>query len=260
MKAPAALILRAPGTNCDVETEHAFRRAGALTQRWHINQLLEQVPRLAEFQIFCLPGGFSFGDDIAAGRILAKKLSGVLGDALQRFRDDGKLILGICNGFQVLLRSPLILTENVGDGAIATLCWNQVGRFEDRWVRLKVSGSRSIFLRDLDQLYLPVAHAEGRLAVRDAQSLTVLRERQHVALRYGHAEGTGDVSYPANPNGSVDSIAALSDESGHVMGMMPHPERYLDRLQHPRWTRGEGTQPGDGFHLFRNAVEYFMAS
>ena len=244
------LILRAPGTNCDLETAYAFEQAGGTTQRLHINRILEKPELLQEFQILCFPGGFSFGDDIAAGKILACLLKNRLTDALRKFKAADKLILGICNGFQILIKSGLLLDES--DAKLpATLTWNQSGVYTDRWVRLRAENSKCVFLRGVDSLYLPIAHAEGQLIARDDRTLSRLAQDGRIALKYA----TGD-----NPNGSQGDIAGICDATGRVFGLMPHPERHIDPLQHPHWTRiAPKARPrfGDGFQLFQNAVEYF---
>jgi phosphoribosylformylglycinamidine synthase len=261
MVAPQTLILRAPGTNCDLETEHAFQLAGARTLRIHINRLVQSKNLLNESQMLCIPGGFSYGDDIAAGRILAARLIHHLGDRLLDFRDRGGLVLGICNGFQVLLQIPGLVTGQTDSRPAVSLAHNGSGRFETRWVHLRAGKTKSIFLQGIERLYLPVAHAEGRLAAGSAQVLSNLIANDQVALRYCGPPGEDNrLSYPDNPNGSLDDIAAINDQSGQVLGLMPHPERYVHRLQHPRWTRGEGQEQGDGLQIFRNAVQQCTAS
>lgn len=259
MPTPRVLILRAPGTNCDQETAFAFEQAGGYPELVHINRLLDE-PKLAEqYQVFCLPGGFSYGDDVAAGRILANQIRHHLYQVLVDFQAAGKLILGICNGFQVLIKSGLLLPEGP-DGAAATLTWNDSGRFEDRWIHLAVDPGCSVFLQGIERLYLPIAHAEGKFVARDAQTLAQWKDQRQLALRYcGEDGGVCDepLPFPLNPNGSMANVAGVSDATGRVLGLMPHPERHIDRTQHPRWTRGEGTQPGDGFAVFQNAVRYF---
>ena len=260
MAKPRALIVRAPGTNCDVETAHAFGLAGAAPTTLHVNRALENPRLLDEFQILCIPGGFSYGDDVAAGRIFGNQMRHHLAERLQEFRGQNKLILGICNGFQVLLRSG-ILFEDLGtpDNPPATLAWNDSGKFEDRWVRLQVTSGPCVFFRGIDEMYLPVAHAEGKFVVRDAEVFATLRKRGQVVLRYAAAAGDHEATelYPDNPNGSMAGIAGVCDATGRVCGFMPHPERHVERTQHPRWTRGEGGDEGDGLRVFRNAVEYF---
>ncbi|MGA0038447.1 MAG: phosphoribosylformylglycinamidine synthase subunit PurQ [Pirellulales bacterium] len=251
MLSPRALILRAPGTNCDHETAFAFERAGALARRVHVQALAERPAMLDEFQIFCIPGGFSYGDDIASGRILALQLRTFLSDALEQFRDRGGLILGICNGFQVLLQTSLLL-HDPQTGPLATLAANTSGRFIDRWVTLDVRPSRSVFLEGLGRLELPVAHAEGRFRSRSVETLAALEASGQLALRYGlNAEGG-----PSNPNGSEANVAGVCDATGRVLGLMPHPERFLDAIQHPALagTKEARGRSGVGLALFTNAV------
>jgi phosphoribosylformylglycinamidine synthase len=281
MAQPRVLILRAPGTNCDMETAFAFERAGAKTERWHINRLLENAGLVGDFQILCIPGGFSYGDDVAAGRILANQIQHHLADRLAEFKAADRLILGICNGFQVLIKSGVLLENDPAQGPAATLTWNDSGKFEDRWVRLGVQGERCVFLRGIEAMELPVAHAEGKFVTRDPAVLKTLADGEQLVLKYlplsAEAEkGTGPVCakhppgragkldlspfpvpYPDNPNGSQADVAGICDTTGRVLGLMPHPERHIDPTQHPRWTRGEARDPGDGFQVFRNAVEYF---
>lgn len=262
MTSPRVLILRAPGTNCYEETAHAFELAGGAPETWHVNRVLEQPGHVSEFQILCIPGGFSYGDDIAAGRILGNQMRHHLSDMLQKFRDAGKLILGVCNGFQVLLKTELLLPMD-RDGALATLAANDSGHFEDRWVRLATSGSKCVFLAGIDGLELPVAHGEGKFATRDDATLARLREAGQLVLRYMPqdailAGNSSSTPYPDNPNGAMDDVAGICDATGRVFGLMPHPERFVDPTQHPTWTRGPQREVGEGLAVFRNAVRYFL--
>jgi phosphoribosylformylglycinamidine synthase len=263
--APRVLILRAPGTNCDEETGYAFEQAGAVAERLHINRLIEN-PTLGErFQILCLPGGFSFGDDIAAGRILASRLSKHLGGLIRDFCDGDRLVLGVCNGFQVLMRLG-ILTEGLADKQVATLTWNDHGRFEDRWVHLRTDQTARrptpcVFLKGIDRMYLPMAHAEGKFVTISADVRNQLAAAGQLALRYTTPDGQlrdEPLDFPHNPNGAEANVAGLCDPSGRIFGLMPHPERHLDPTHHPFWTRRE-SQPerGDGYQMFKNAVDYF---
>ena len=252
-----ALVLRSPGTNCDAETEFAFQQAGAVTSRVHINRLMEHPSLIDDFQIVCFPGGFSYGDDIGAGRVLASQVGNFLFDTISRFRESGKLVLGICNGFQVLLKTGLLVPPDTS-GFPVTLTWNTNGRYTCRWVQLRRGNSNCVFLKNVETLYLPVAHAEGRFVARDGASLTSLDESGQLALRYVNANGeNGNVPYPANPNGSDDHIAGVCDPGGCVFGLMPHPERHMHPTQHPRWTREGLAEVADGMRIFRNAVEHF---
>jgi phosphoribosylformylglycinamidine synthase len=255
MATPRALILRAPGANCDVETQFSFELAGAAAERIHINRLREQPRLLHRFQILVVPGGFTYGDDVAAGKILGNQLAHFLGEALQRFRDADKLILGICNGFQALLKAGLIIPPDE-DGPVATLAGNTSGIFEDRWVYLKATSNRCPLLRGYDRWHVPVAHGEGRFICREPWILTGLEQTGQVVARYVDADGRPG-PYPVNPNGSQGDVAGVCDASGRVLGIMPHPERHVLPTQHPRWTRLGLAPEGDGLRLFRNAVQYF---
>ena len=261
---PRVLVLRSPGTNCDVETAFAFERAGALTERLHINRLLENPRKFGEFQILVVPGGFSYGDDLAAGRILGNQIRHHLAEQLAEFKAAGKLILGICNGFQVLIKSPGILLDDASGGEdprlgpAATLTWNESGKFEDRWVHLRVAGQKCVFTQGINTLYLPVAHAEGKFVPASDEELRQWEANGQLALRYQTAAGeTEQVPFPANPNGATAHVAGLCDSTGRVFGLMPHPERHIDPTQHPRWTRGPLPAEGEGLAIFKNAVSYF---
>jgi len=201
---------------------------------------------------------------VAAGQILAVQMRHHLAAGLQQFKAAGKLILGICNGFQALIKSGVLLEDDPGLGPPATLAANDSGRYEDRWVRLGVGGPRCVFLRGIQRMYLPVAHGEGKFITRDPDVLRRLDEAGQLVLRYLPlaADGQGDVPaaplpFPDNPNGSMGNVAGVCDPTGRVLGLMPHPERHIDPTQHPRWTRGEAGPVGDGLAVFANAVEYF---
>jgi phosphoribosylformylglycinamidine synthase len=255
MANPRALILRAPGANCDAEAQFALEQAGALAERVHINRLREQPSLLHRYQILVVPGGFTFGDDVAAGKILANQLAHFLGESLRRFRDAEKLILGICNGFQALLKAGLLLPPDE-DGPLATLTNNAAGKFEDRWIHLQATPGRCPFLTDYERMYVPIAHGEGNFLCRQPWILEGLEQAGQVVLRYVDADGRPG-PYPINPNGSQGDVAGLCDATGRVLGLMPHPERHVLPQQHPRWTRLGLAEEGDGLRLFRNAVRYF---
>ena len=246
------LILRAPGTNCDGETAFAFEKAGADTTLAHVNKLIRREETLADYQIMVIPGGFTYGDDIAAGKVLANELKAKLGEDIGRFIEKGGLILGICNGFQVLVRAGFLPDPLTGDTSHLTLTNNDSGKFECRWVFMKADkNSNCVFTRGMDKFCLPVAHGEGKL-VADAATLPKL----NVALVYTDEQGKTGAGYPANPNGSMKDIAGIADKSGRIFGLMPHPERHILGTQHPRWTRLGAKPEGDGFPVFRNAVEW----
>lgn len=251
------LVLRAPGANCDLESAFAFERAGATAERVHVNRLLERPALLADYQILCIPGGFSYGDDLGAGRILGNQIQHHLRDSLHEFKAAGKLVLGICNGFQILMKSGILLDDDASGRPAATLTNNDSGKFEDRWIQLRATSNKCVFFSGITAMYLPVAHAEGKFVPRDAITLAALEASGQVVLRYASSNGNGDVPYPENPNGSIGAVAAVCDTTGRVCGLMPHPERHIDPTQHPRWTRGRLPAEGDGLAVFRNAVQFF---
>ncbi|MFH1031906.1 MAG: phosphoribosylformylglycinamidine synthase I [Chloroflexota bacterium] len=245
------LILRAPGTNCDEEAAFAFEQAGSLTELVHINRLIRGEKKLSEYQIMVIPGGFTYGDDIAAGKVLANELKLKLGEEISRFIEDGKLILGVCNGFQVLVKAGF-LPESKNGSSPVTLVNNDSGRFECRWIHLSVNKqSTCVFTCGIDALYLPVAHGEGKLVTEPS-----ILPKLNVALYYTDEHGNRNAGYPHNPNGSMADIAGICDSSGRVFGLMPHPERHLRGTQHPQWTRLGAKQYGDGFPIFLNAVKW----
>jgi phosphoribosylformylglycinamidine synthase len=256
-----AIVLRAAGINCDMETEHALQLAGAVAERIHINRIIAEPALLDTAQILVFPGGFSYGDDVAAGKILANQVVHHLSDLLHRFVEQGKLILGICNGFQVLIKTGLVPgLQNDGQTTAtdypATLTDNDCGRFEDRWIYLQPGTQRCVFIESGRRICLPIAHGEGKIVARDAATLSRLRDEGYVAFRYVDADGNPG-PFPVNPNGSQDDIAALTDTTGRVLGMMPHPERFVRWTQLPHWTRLKEREGfGDGMTIFDNAVKY----
>jgi len=253
MSQPRILILRAPGTNCDVETAFAFEQAGGKAESLHLNRLLESPQLAADYQILCIPGGFSFGDDVAAGRIFANQIRHHLADVMQEFRAAGKLVLGICNGFQVLIKSGLLDTDD-DSGPTASLSWNDSGRYLARWVQVKADNKKCVFLAGCENLFLPIAHAEGKFVARDEAAFQKLEQAGQLVLRYCQQENNTD---DYNPNGSLGDVAGMCDQTGRVFGLMPHPERFIDPTQHPQWTRLPKQNEGAGLQLFRNAVRYF---
>jgi phosphoribosylformylglycinamidine synthase len=264
MSQPRVAILRTAGTNCDEETAFAWRLAGADPHRVHVRELMERPERLDEFAILTVPGGFSYGDDISAGKILANQIVHHLRDAVLRFVEQGKLVLGICNGFQVLVKTGLLpgdgtSSENRSAAArlrvdqSVTLAMNDSARFEARWVRLKCIGGCSAFLPDDELLEMPIAHAEGKLVARDETTRNMLSVG-NIALTYCDEAGKPG-GYPINPNGSERHIAGLVDSTGRILGLMPHPERHMQTTQHPAWTRRRDARP-DGRLLFENGVRH----
>ncbi len=258
MATPKALVLRAAGTNCDRETAYALQQAGFAAERVHVFRLMETPAKLNEVQFLVIPGGFSYGDDVAAGKILANQMLHRLAEPLQEFLAAEKLVLGICNGFQVMIKSGLLPWGKVESQTAhhdVTLAWNDTGRFEDRWVHLRCESSRCVFLPDGEIVALPIAHGEGKFVPRSDEVLQKLKDDDLIAVRYVDTAGRSG-GYPVNPNGSIDDVAGLCDPTGRVMGLMPHPERFVEITQHPQWTRG-GVQHADGRLLFQRAFAYF---
>ncbi len=252
MSKARALILRAPGTNCDGETVFAFEQAGAAVSLVHINQLIRHQQQLADYQIMVIPGGFTYGDDISGGKVLANELKLKLWEDTQRFIDNGGLILGICNGLQVLAKAGILPQPSADGSPLLTLSPNDSGKFECRWVHLSVNQkSPCVFTRGIDSLYLPIAHGEGKV-ITDPRALPQL----DVVLRYTDEHGDDKAGYPHNPNGSVENIAGICDSSGRIFALMPHPERHIQGTQHPQWTRHGAKKHGDGFQIFLNAVKW----
>jgi len=273
-----ALVLRAAGINCDVETQYALELAGCQAQRIHINRIIESPDILDTFQILVIPGGFSYGDDVAAGKILANQIIHHLSDRLNAFIESGKIVLGICNGFQVLVKTGILGKIEPSGRQQITITYNDSGKFEDRWVYLEPSGRKCIFIDPDRRIYLPIAHGEGKVVFENNDVLERLKADGRIVFRYVDENGNAG-PFPINPNGSTDSIAGLCDSTGRVMGLMPHPERFVRHTQHPHWTRlkdktrapletrhqrcltaVEGglslTGQADGRTIFDNAVKY----
>lgn len=254
---PKVLVLTGYGINCDMETQHAFKLAGADAERVHLTDLINGTKKLSDFHILAFPGGFSFGDDIASGKVLANMIKYNLGRQIQEFIDAEKLVVGICNGFQAMVKMGLLPAFD-GDYSTqdVTLTFNDSGRFEDRWVHLLGNkNSKCVFTKGVGNIYLPVRHGEGKFVAKNQQALARLKKNNQIVFQYVDKDG-GLAGYPHNPNGSIDNIAAICDETGRVFGMMPHPEAFQHRTNHPSWTRVELPEEGAGVAIFRNAVEY----
>jgi phosphoribosylformylglycinamidine synthase len=258
MRTAKTLILRAAGTNCDYETGVAFRLAGSETELVHMNRLLRGERRLEDYQILAIPGGFTYGDDVSAGKILANELRDQLAEEVQRFIQAGKLIIGICNGFQALVKARWLPGLPSGDVMPqATLFNNDSGRFQCEWVRLRVEdGGLCVFTKGMQGkvLEMPIAHGEGKFIPQDESVLRHLKHNHQIVFRY--VDKNGQPTPEGNPNGSIDNIAGICDPTGRVLALMPHPERHIFPTQHPRWTREGPRTEGDGLIMFRNAVEY----
>ncbi len=248
------VLLRAAGTNCHRETARAFELAGAEVDMVHIGSLMKS-PSLNKYQITVLPGGFTYGDDLGAGRIFSVKIQQYLRDSFLEFIDGGGLVLGICNGFQILVKAGL-LPDPHQSGTAATLTNNDCGRFQDKWVYLRTNPkSPCVFTKGLDEVIsVPIAHGEGKFVLRDDRARDSLIKNNQIVFQYCGAEGT-DAQGDENPNGSEMDIAGICDPTGRILGLMPHPERAV--FQHHLPSREyEKTSP-QGLAVFRNAVAYF---
>jgi phosphoribosylformylglycinamidine synthase I len=259
---PKTLILRTAGVNCDAETAHAFELAGATTQFLHVNQLLARPAALRDFQLLAIPGGFSYGDDIAAGRIFANQIRHHLADAFAEFIADQKPIIGICNGFQVLVKTDLLPGRLAGrEGQTCTLTNNDCGRFTDRWINLAGRSKKCVWTNGIENFELPIAHGEGKFVPANESVRKELWDNDQVALVYTKSDGSPAAGqFPDNPNGSIDDVAGVCDASGLVFGLMPHPERFVDAIQHPAWGRRGAMGVGQGLAVFENAVRHVSAA
>ncbi len=249
------LVLRAAGINCDEEVMHCWQLAGAKPTLMHVNRLAENPSILDRYTIVTIPGGFSYGDDIAAGQILAQRILLELEEPFRRLVDRGGGLLGICNGFQILVKTGLLPGGDVGRNQV-TVTYNDSAKFEARWVRLEVGTEHCVFLTPGTCLELPIEHAEGKVVTASDTVVKQLKENGHIAVCYVDTEGRYDC-YPANPNGSIAGIAGLCDPTGRIFGLMPHPDRHFDHTHHPCWTRRRPTGPPDGLTVFQNAVTYW---
>jgi len=267
-KKPKSLILFGNGINCEYETAHAHTLAGFDATLLHINSIMDNHETIHKFSFINLPGGFLDGDDLGSAKAQAVKwkYQYIKGsrtrfiDELIKFVQNGGIILGICNGFQLLVKTGLLpgLGGNYGQQT-ATLTFNDSGRFEDRWVYLKNNQfSHCIFTKNIDKIYLPVRHGEGKIVVENTEYFKQIKKGGHITMQYADENGRVTEKYPYNPNGSAASIAGLTDSTGRIFGLMPHPEAFIHYTQHPRWTREKLPEKGDGLKIFHNAYKYVL--
>lgn len=250
---PKVCILRSDGANCDEELFYAFEKFGADPRFVQINELRNKSKKLNDFQILALPGGFSYGDDIASGKVLAVELISFFKSQLSDFIAKKGIILGICNGFQTLVRTGLLPYNNLGK-MDATLTQNESGHFECRWVKIKTEVSKCPFLPTGEILDIAVNHGEGKFFAK-SKILAKIEKDKLVIARYIDGKGKPTQEYPQNPNGALNAIAAVTDPSGRILGMMPHPEKFVDITQHPNWRRERFTKP-HGAIIFENLIKF----
>jgi len=261
---PKVLVMSGYGINCEEETLFAFIKAGADGEIVHINDLISGDKKLEDFQILAFPGGFSYGDDTGSGYAFANKIKNNLWDDVKKFIENDKLVLGICNGFQILVNLGLLpaIGEKYGENQVA-LTHNNTARYECRWINLINTSSKCIFTKGIKKISLPVAHGEGKFFAPE-ETMKELENKDLIVFKYATAQGDlANGSFPSNPNGSLNDIAGICDETGRILGLMPHPERSIDFLQLENWTSLKNkdgkllSKDGNGLQIFKNSVEYF---
>ncbi len=252
---PKIIILAGYGLNCEEETAYCFALAGGEAEIVHINDLIDGRKKLSNYQILAVPGGFAYGDDTGSGKAYANKLNNHLGEKLRKFAEADNLIIGICNGFQILTQTGLL------PGA---LVFNDNARYTARWVDVRITGQSS-WLKGINKLMLPIAHGEGKFFA-DKKTLNTLKKKNQIALKYTKGEISSSQNLPFNPNGSLQDIAGVTSYNGRVLGLMPHPERAVFFTQQPDWTLQKEKMTRDGekipeyteaFKIFKNAINYF---
>ncbi|MFH1588600.1 MAG: phosphoribosylformylglycinamidine synthase I [Candidatus Diapherotrites archaeon] len=263
---PKAIILSGYGINCEEETKYAFELAEIKAEIVHINDLISGEKKLNDYQIMAFPGGFSYGDDLGSGLAYANKVKNNLWNELIEFIEEDKLVIAICNGFQILANLGLVPAFNKNYGEInVALQHNDSARLVDRWIDLKVESNKSPWLKGIDEISMPVAHGEGKFYAKP-EVLQKLNEKKLIAVKYFKGEISEYQNLPANPNGALEDIAGITDESGRILGLMPHPERAIKFTNLPNWSllkekfKREGKEIpkyGDGLKIFKNAVDYF---
>lgn len=262
MSTVKTLVITGFGLNCEKETSVAFETAGSEVTRVHLNDLLEQTSILSEYHILAFIGGFSFGDHLGAGTVFSNRVKFGLKKELEEFIESGKLVIGICNGFQTMTRMGIVPAIDSLFKQEVALQHNDSGVFRDSWVTLKANqDSPCVFTKGIDLLPVPIRHGEGKFMALNEDVLQELEAGGHVALRYADpVSGEASSEFPLNPNGSQNDIAGICDKTGRVFGLMPHPEAYLSPYNHPHWTHQKINnhlpEEGMGMIIFRNAVSY----
>lgn len=249
------LIFTGYGLNADKELKWAFDIAGGEADIVHLEDIIENPGIIDRYNIIAFPGGFSFGDHLSSGKIYANIVRYKLFDKIRNFIENGKLVIGICNGFQIITRLGIVPSLDDNYKQTVSLLANDSGHFEDRWITVKNNNPNSPWLAGIDTMSLPVRHGEGRLVGMDENVINRLKNEGHIALTYINPNG-GEAVYPFNPNGSTLDIAGITNAKGNVLGLMPHPEAYICREQHPNWTEGYA-ETRTGLDIFKNGINYF---
>ncbi|MFA6327916.1 MAG: phosphoribosylformylglycinamidine synthase subunit PurQ [Candidatus Micrarchaeia archaeon] len=251
---PRCIVLAGFGLNAEAELAHAFCLAGADAKIVHFSDISSGREKLSHYEIFAIPGGWSFGDDIAGGRVLSNKLKSTFRAQFDEFVSSGKPMLGVCNGFQTLVKLGALPNLSGSSSQESTLTFNKSGRFEDRWVYLKPQKSVCKYFEGVSFIQCPVRHGEGQFVPRDSELLASLKRQGMVALRYTDEKMSDSPGYPANPNGSPYDIAGICDRTGKILGLMPHPECSMYRTQFPRFTAGISYEK-NSLRFFQNIVK-----
>lgn len=254
---PNVCILRTDGTNCDQELFYAFEKAGGISEMVHINELRSKKKSLRNFQILALPGGFTYGDDVASGKILAVELISFFKDTLSEFVEKKGFVFGVCNGFQTLVRTGLLPFNSLGDMNV-TLTHNDSGHFECRWIRIKSENSKASYLNELPILEIPVNHGEGKFFA-DKKTIKKIEDQNLIVFRYVDSNGNPTMTYPDNPNGALNAIAGITDNTGRILGLMPHPEKFVDNTQNPNWRRNDFGKP-HGLLFYEKIIQFVKES
>lgn len=260
MAQPKVLVLTGYGINCEEETLHVFLKAGATGEIVHVNDLIDGLKHLNDYQILAIPGGFAYGDDTGAGNALSNKIRNNLGDQITKFVEKDKLTVGICNGFQMLTNLGLVPATKLQYGKReSVLMWNTKARLECRWVNLKNFSQKCVWTKGIDRISLPIAHGEGNFYCQP-EVLSEMKQNDQIVFRYVMPDGSpANNTYPHNPNGALEDIAGITDPSGRILGLMPHPERFNSFFNAEDWTKKEIKEPnkGGGDIIFQNAINYF---
>ena len=250
------LVLSGYGINCENETLHAFEEVGFKGKIVHINDLIENPKQLNNFQVFAIPGGFSYGDDTGSGNAMAKKIMTNLYDLLLEFSSKNNLTIGICNGCQILINLGIVPGTQSKDPEVAMI-ENNSGIYECRWINVKVNNVNSPWLKNISTLHLPVAHQEGQFMI-PTNILKIIKDQNLIGLQYiNNKNQLAQGKFPFNPNGSQDDIAALTNKNGNVLALMPHPERAFYHYHVPNWQDNISNKFADGYKIFLNAKKYF---